>query len=351
MSSITEAMFDFDLPATHAAHEPPEARGLARDGVRLMVSHVEDDSIIHTTFHRLPEFLNEGDVVVVNTSATINAAVTGMRENEPVGLHLSMPLSDDRWVIELRRIAAKGSEPLLDADAGAVIRLNGGAKATLIGSYRDSKRLWIAHLAVQGDVLAYAEAFGKPIRYGYVEREWPLSYYQTIFAGEPGSAEMPSAGRPFTVAITQQLERIGVHIVPIVLHAGVASLELDETPYPERYRVPRATAEAVNRARLAGKRVIAVGTTVVRALETVASNDGSVRSDCGWTDVVISPERGPYAVDALLTGFHAPRASHLWMLEAIAGRAHLAHAYDAALNSEYLWHEFGDLHLILPTAQ
>jgi S-adenosylmethionine:tRNA ribosyltransferase-isomerase len=201
-----------------------------------------------------------------------------------------------------------------------------------------------------GNVLAYAEAFGSPIRYGYVGREWPLSYYQTVFAREPGSAEMPSAGRAFTVDIAQRLERMGVHIVPIVLHSGVASLEWDETPYPERYRVPRATAEAVNHARSAGKRVIAVGTTVVRALETVASDDGRVRSGCGWTDLVISPERRLHAVDALLTGLHAPRASHLWLLEAIAGRDHLASAYEAALSNRYLWHEFGDLHLIVRPA-
>ena len=351
MSLIAQATLEFELPDAQAAHEPPEARGLARDGVRLMVSRLEDDSIVHTRFHHLPDFLNASDVLVVNTSATINAAFAARREgtsgeSEPVLLHLSMPLSDDRWVVELRRRTASGSEPLLDARVGEVIRLPRDALATLIRGFRDSRRLWIAHLAVQGSVLAYAEKFGAPIRYGYVEREWPLSYYQTIFARESGSAEMPSAGRAFTVDIAQRLERMGVHIVPIVLHAGVASLEWDERPYPERYRVPRATAEAVNRARAAGGRVIAVGTTVVRALETVASGDGSVRSGCGWTDLVISPDRGLHAVDALLTGFHAPRASHLWMLEAFAGRTHLARAYEAALTNRYLWHEFGDLHLL-----
>jgi S-adenosylmethionine:tRNA ribosyltransferase-isomerase len=171
MSSIAEATLDFELPAALAAHEPPEARGLTRDGVRLMVSQVEDDNIVHTLFHRLPEFLKAGDVLVVNTSATINAALAATRErlsgeSEPVLLHLSMPLSDDRWVIELRRLTASGSEPLLDAAAGEVIRLPAAAQATLIGGYRDSRRLWIAHLAVQGNVLAFAENFGFPIRYG-----------------------------------------------------------------------------------------------------------------------------------------------------------------------------------------
>jgi S-adenosylmethionine:tRNA ribosyltransferase-isomerase len=185
-----------------------------------------------------------------------------------------------------------------------------------------------------------------PIRYGYVSKPWPLSFYQTVFAGESGSAEMPSAGRAFTHEIVERLKRNGVHIVPITLHTGVSSLEADEPPYPERYRVPELTARTVNSARSRGKRIVAVGTTVVRALETVADTDGDVQSGEGWTDLVITPERGPHAVDAILTGLHEPKASHLAMLEALAGRDHLALAYDAALSNHYLWHEFGDLHLI-----
>jgi S-adenosylmethionine:tRNA ribosyltransferase-isomerase len=180
-----------------------------------------------------------------------------------------------------------------------------------------------------------------------VPGSWPLEYYQTVFATEPGSAEMPSAGRAFTQQIVERLERNGVEVVPLVLHTGVASLESKELPYPERYRIPAGTAAAVNRARARGNRVVAVGTTVVRALETVASPDGFVRSREGWTDLVVTPERGLYAVDAMLTGLHEPRSSHLAMLEALAGRHHIEVAYQEALDQKYLWHEFGDLHLIL----
>jgi S-adenosylmethionine:tRNA ribosyltransferase-isomerase len=169
-----------------------------------------------------------------------------------------------------------------------------------------------------------------------------------VFAAEPGSAEMPSAGRAFTRETVRTLRERGIGIAPLVLHTGVASLEADEAPYPERYRVPAATADAVNRTRAAGGRIIAVGTTVVRALETVAGADGIVTPGEGWTELVVTPERGVRVVDAILTGLHAPRASHLAMLEAIAGRGHLARAYAAALRHRYLWHEFGDLHLILP---
>ncbi len=212
---------------------------------------------------------------------------------------------------------------------------------------RDGRvRLWIAELACPGGVLVYFTDRGSPIRYDYVPRQWPLAYYQTVFATEPGSAEMPSAGRPFTREIVQRVRRMGVSIAPVVLHTGVASLEADEPPYPERYRVPEATADLVNRARTTGGQVVAVGTTVVRALETVATPDGRVGAGEGWTELVVTPERGVFAIDAILTGLHAPRASHLAMLEALAGRNHLETAYRSALRHRYLWHEFGDLHLI-----
>ena len=353
MTTVSAAPLEFDLPDALAAHDPPEARGLARDGVRLMVSRIGADSITHTRFDHLPEFLRRGDLLVVNSSATINAAFEARRpgkagERRKVRLHLSTPLSAAEWVVELRRVDEHGSAPLLDAVPGETIELAAGAHATLIAPYRCSTRLWRVRLSVTGSVLGYAERQGSPIRYGYVEREWPLRYYQTIFALEPGSVEMPSAGRAFTCDVVRRLARNGVHIAAVVLHAGVSSLEVDESPYPERYGVSSTTADAVNRARAGGGRVIAVGTTVVRALETVASSDGTVRAGSGWTDLVVTPERGLLAVDGLLTGLHAPQASHLLMLEAVAGRDHLAMAYAAALEHGYLWHELGDLHLLLP---
>jgi S-adenosylmethionine:tRNA ribosyltransferase-isomerase len=303
---------------------------------------------------------------VVNTSATISAALDGWRTAHPGGpdelitVHLSTPVPGDgdgrRWVVELRRPTTDGTRPLLDATAGERIHLRGAGTATLVAPYgtargrglpNGSVRLWEADLACPGGVLAYAARFGTPIRYGYVRDQWPLAAYQTVFAREPGSAEMPSAGRPFTDAIVTQLEARGVRVHPIVLHTGVASLETGEPPYPERFRVSTETADAVNEARSRGGRVVAVGTTVVRALETIADRHGVLHAADGWTDLVITPDRGVRVVDALVTGFHEPRASHLAMLEAIAGRRHLAVAYRAALQHGYLWHEFGDLHLIL----
>jgi len=365
-SPLPDESLDFELPGALLAHEPPEARGLTRDGVRLLVTDPDDDGVRHATVRDLPDYLRAGDVLVVNASATINAALDAWRPavgnvpDEMIRLHLSSPVpeaTDDRhWVVELRRLTADGSRPLLDARAGERIGLRGGATATLIEPFarrtthsapNDSVRLWIAELDYPGGALAYAWEFGSPIRYGYVRDRWPLACYQTVFADEPGSAEMPSAGRPFTGELVERIEARGVTIARLTLHTGVASLETGEAPYPDRYRVPRETANMVNRARANGGRVVAVGTTVVRALETVASASGTVTEGEGWTDLVVSPERGVRVVDALITGFHEPRASHLAMLEAIAGSDHLAFAYQAALKAGYLWHEFGDLHLIM----
>jgi S-adenosylmethionine:tRNA ribosyltransferase-isomerase len=350
---------DFQISDDLAAHEPPEVRGLARDQVRMMVSRTSDHVIEHTRFFDFPDFLDAGDVVVVNTSATINAALEAERESRDgrsndIVVHLSTPLTGNDWVIELRQHSEKGTTPLLNAEPGELLRLPAGATATLIEPYLSDPtaysagrvRLWMAELALPDHPVTYTARYGMPIRYAYVPKSWPLSYYQTIFSKESGSAEMPSAGRAFTNEIVERLARKGVRIVPLVLHTGVSSLEADEPPYPERYRVPEATGVAVNSARARGGRVIAVGTTVVRALETVANTDAQIESGQGWTDLVITPERGLRAVDAILTGLHEPKASHLSMLEALAGREHLARAYDAALSHHYLWHEFGDLHLI-----
>ena len=358
MTTLT-AGIEFELPEALAAHEPREARGLARDSVRMMVSRVGDDKVVHSTFTRLPDFLDRGDVVVVNASATINSAFGAIRRtldgvHTPVWLHLSAPLGGSGWVVELRHSSHKGSTPLLDAETGENLSLPGGARAKLVAPYAKVQsgiggvRLWVAELSLPSDPLTYSDAYGSPIRYSYVPKRWPLSFYQTVFAEEPGSAEMPSAGRPFSREIVARLEGNGIRVVPLTLHTGVSSQDSDEDPYPERYRIPAGTAHVVNEARKRGSRIVAVGTTVVRALETAASSDGIVSASEGWTDLVITPERGVNAVDALLTGFHAPKASHLSMLEAIAGHEHLSRAYEEAVQSQYAWHEFGDVHLILP---
>ncbi len=356
----------FELPPELEAAEPPEARGLRRDEVRLMVSYLDDDHIVHSSFGDLPEFLRAGDTLVVNTSGTMNAALPAERgDGTPLTVHLSTHLPADLWDVELR--SSSGHEPVLDGKSGEVLSLPAGASMVLHTPYlserrqrdEESNRLWISTLNLPVNLNEYLDLNGSPIRYGYVRESWPASYYQTVYATEVGSAEMPSAGRAFTPELITRLVANGVSVVPLILHTGVASLEDDEPPYEEFYRVPPETAAAINTARAAGRRVIAVGTTVVRALETVTDRDGSIHPGEGWTDVFITPERGIRSVDAMLTGLHEPRSTHLSMLEALvvsvsryplstSGAEHLEVAYSEALKRGYLWHEFGDLHLILP---
>lgn len=338
------------VPDELSARLPAEARGHGRDDVRLMVSR--GSQVTHHAFDELPGQLRAGDVLVVNTSATLPAAVNGRVGGEAVVVHFSTCGDDGRWAVELRSPDGAGSTgPRVGGPAGARVRLPGGASLTVEEPLAPGgDRLWWASVSVR--VPELLARHGRPIRYAYTERDQPLAVYQTVFAlpspDGAGSAEMPSAARPFTPALVAELVSRGVQFAPVVLHTGVASAETHEPPYPERFAVSAASAWLVNAARAGGGRIIAVGTTAVRALESAADGDGVVRPAAGWTELVVTPERGVRIVDGLLTGLHEPQASHLLMLEAIAGRAALGRAYTAALGRLYLWHEFGDVHLLLP---
>jgi S-adenosylmethionine:tRNA ribosyltransferase-isomerase len=342
------ARLTFDLPPELEAKEPPEARGMTRDAVRMLVAHRSTGALVHSTFALLPAFLDAGDLVVINTSGTLPAAIDALApDGTRAVLHLSTQVDGERWVVEPRRPAGRTTERWTGVPP-RVLALGEGASIELLEPHLGSTRLWVARLSLPQPVRTWLTAHGRPIQYGYVDRPWPMTAYQNVYATEPGSAEMPSAGRPFTPEIITRLVAKGVGVTPLVLHTGVASLESEETPYPERLVVPAATAARVNAAHQAGGRVVAVGTTVVRALESAAGDDGAVRPLDGWTDLVVTPEGGVRAVDGLLTGWHEPEASHLLMLEAVAGRALLEASYEESLAERYLWHEFGDVHLILP---
>ena len=339
MTAVLAPRVTFTVPPDLEAHEPPEARGLARDQVRLMVSYRRADAIVHARFADLPDLLRAGDLVVVNTSATLPAALWARRaDGRSVAVHLSTHLPGDLWVVEPRQA---------EITPGQSLALPGGGRATILVPYHHSARLWIAQLDLPAPAVEYLHRWGRPITYPYLRGTWPLAMYQTVYADVPGSAEMPSAGRAFTPDVMGRLRDHGVRLARLTLHTGVASLDAGEPPYEEPYIVPPATAEAIAATKAAGGRVVAVGTTVVRALESSAEEDGRVIASRGWTDLVITPDRGVRVIDGLLTGFHEPRASHWALLEAIAGRAHLERAYRSALERGYLWHEFGDLHLIM----
>ncbi|WP_199037607.1 S-adenosylmethionine:tRNA ribosyltransferase-isomerase [Glycomyces salinus] len=337
MSTTLTSPFAFALDAALEADRPAEAHGwtASRSDVRLLVSDRDTGAITHHRFADLPSLVRPGDLLVVNNSATMPASVPtkhGWR------LHFSSTRPDGSWLVELR----DGPNPYLGDVPGRAVHLPGGVKLHL--EERFGKRLWVTRPLLDS-VPDYLERHGKPIRYSYVDRDWPIETYQTVFATVPGSAEMPSAARPFTAQIVTRLVSAGVGIAPITLHTGVASLESDEDPYPEWFEVGAYTARAVNATREAGGRVIAVGTTVVRALESAVDNGRAVPAS-GHTSRIISPTEPPELVDGLLTGFHEPRSTHLSMLEAISDTELLRESYEAAIEHRYLWHEFGDVHLI-----
>ena len=303
------------------------------------------DAIEHTLFRNIGYYLQEGDVLVVNTSGTLKAALEAYRSDGTLlRVHLSTKQTDNQWVVELREVLGQQTKRFTSGLRGEVLQLSSGGQIVLEESYYATDLLQLpieAHSqtnicsfgkqglkwADKDSVENYLDRYGMPIRYNYLKEQYPQSYYQTVFAQEMGSAEMPSAGRAFTPQLVAELVSKGIQILPIVLHTGVASLELNERPYQEYYRVSEFTAAALNLARQQNRRIIAVGTTVVRALETVTNQNGFSRSGEGWTNEFITPERGIFAVDGLLTGFHEPKASHLLMLEALAGLSHIEVTY------------------------
>ncbi|MFC5729871.1 MULTISPECIES: S-adenosylmethionine:tRNA ribosyltransferase-isomerase [Nocardioides] len=354
----------FLAPRDTFAPAPAERRGLRRDQVRLLVAD-EDRGLTHTSFAHLAEHLAPGDVVVVNDSATVPAQLDAVSTRHgPVVVHLATGLDDGSWVVEVRR-APDADRAVLDAEDGDLLSVAAGTTYLRLtepypepGSSptRTGNRLWRAVIADGDRVLrGVARRYGRPISYGYLADRYPLADYQTVFSHRPGSAEMPSAGRPFTADLVTRLVSRGVTITPVTLHTGVSSQEAGESPQPEWFEVPGSSAAVVNAARAGGGRVVAVGTTVTRALESavVAAADGSARlvARSGWTTRVVTPLEPPRVVDGLVTGWHDPEASHLLLVEAVAGAELAQQAYEAAVAEGYLWHEFGDSCLLLPRAE
>lgn len=353
---------DFELPTGNIATAPPETRGTARDGVRMLVA-AADRPLEHRRARELPSVLRAGDLLVINASDTLPAAITGVvGDGRVVEVHLStvlpggsprQALTDIRsaWTVEFRVPDPPASIQTDQPRHSEVVRLRGGGELRVLDSFpagRERSRLWIAEISTPASLLSWLTEHGQPIRYSYVSSPWPLSSYRTSYADTPGSVEMPSAGRPLTSRLIRRLRLRGIQIADVVLHCGVSSVETGEPPYAEWFSVPADTERAIAQTRARGGRVIAVGTTVVRALESAADSTRTVQAAEGWTDLVIGPEQRLSTVDGLLTGWHEPQASHLMMLQALAGSDLLCRSYEAALDGGYRWHEFGDVHLLLP---
>lgn len=351
MNVITPSVIQFDLPQYLACPTPTEERNLERDEVRLLVS-TNSGEIEHTTFNHFPSFLQEGDVLVVNTSATIPAALPvslpGGRQGR---LHISSKLNNGKWLIEIREISGTKTKRWHEGEEGMVFQLPSGTSATLKQRFYKNDQwlhLWVVEFNLHQPMQTYLAANARPIQYEKLDRQYPLSYYQAFFSFHPGSSEMPSAGRGFTPGIIERLLKKGVALAPVILHTGVSSLEENETPYPEYMEIDPVSTSIINTAKRQGRRIIAVGTTAIRAIETAVNNEGSLLPYRGSTELFIDESYTMKIIDGLLTGFHEPKASHLNMLQSVGGFDHIDKAYQEAIKAGYYWHQFGDLHLILP---
>jgi S-adenosylmethionine:tRNA ribosyltransferase-isomerase len=347
------SLFSFRLPTELFAKEPPERRGIARDEVKLMVINRNSYQIDHARFYSLGRFLRPGDLLVFNASRTLPALLNGC--SELIGLCIEMRLAqhlpDDSWLALLR--CKKGDPFTCGLRIGMQINFGHGLTATIYGRDKNIHRLWKIRFSKSGaELMELLYRLGQPVRYEYLSVPWDLDYYQTVYAREPGSAEMPSAGRAFTWKILFELKRSGINTAYIVLHTGLSSymddiLDAKHHSSEEEYFISEATAEKINMTHSQGGRVIAVGTTVVRALESVADGTGKVTAMHGYTRLHITANHKVQAVDGLLTGLHEPEASHLDLLSAFIPAEKINEGYDEAVKKKYLWHEFGDLNLIL----
>ncbi len=335
----------FEQPKVLFASTPVETELGTRDAVRLLVTTPAGNQ--HVTFAELGRFLSPGDLLVANESATLAASLEAHGSSGTYTLDLSTRYAEGLWLAEPRWDPAHpGPMPI---KAGEEARV-GDATVRYVAPYPGIPRLWFITTDLPLEPLL--ESTGVPIHYGYVQKVWPLDAYQSLFSRVPGSAEMPSAARPITPKVREALEAAGVRFVSVLLHSGVSSLEIEaetveeQAVYPEPFQVSQATADLVNRTRGGGHRVIAIGTTVVRALESAWTPDG-VRPRQGFTRLFVHPGNPVRSVDGLLTGFHDPVTSHLAMLAALIGLPRVMEAYQEAIANEYRWHEFGDSHLIL----
>ena len=347
--------FTFALPPELNAKEPPERRGIRRDQVRLLVIDRATGRVEHSHFDKIDDYVRENDLLVFNSSRTLPASLRGCDCSAAHGpcmeVRLAERLPDDSWLALL--LCEQGDPFGCGLRPEMQIEFAEGLSATVLERDASIPRLWKLRFSTSGTQLVdLIYRLGKPIRYEYVSAPWDLDYYQTVYAREPGSAEMPSAGRAFTWKLLLDLKRRGVDAAYIVLHAGLSSYMDDEldAQHPsseEEYLVSATTAEKINLTRAKDGRVIAVGTTVVRALESVVDETGCVTGVHGYTRLKIDNHHRLKAVDGLLTGLHEPEASHLNLLSAFLPAEQIRAAYEEAIARKYLWHEFGDLNLIL----
>jgi len=332
------------LPPALRASRPAERRGIRRDQVKLLVIDRKAEAVHHSRFDRLGDLLSPGDLLVVNTSRVMPAGVRAVRvSGQAIQLRPCVRRAGSWDALSVQPGPPFENVALAQ---GETLRI-GETVVTVVARPPAIPLLWHLRLGPVDD-LELILRHGEPIRYSYVPEPLPLDSYQTVYASRPGSAEAPSAGRPFSWQLLAALRSRGVGLAEVVLHTGLSSFQDDAFDaqhhlFEEWFEVSPETARAVNSA----ERVVAVGTTVVRALESAATWEGRIMPAQDWTQLRIGPERPPRAIDMLITGLHEPQASHFDLLRAFVPGPLLRRAYAEAVERDYLWHEFGDSALII----
>lgn len=346
---MNKPVIEFELPTELEAHEPPEMRGLRRDQVRLLVlPRSADEPPVHTRFAEIGNYLRAGDLLVVNNSRTLPALLQAHDETgAQVEVRLAQRHTEDRW----DALILNGRTHI--GRSGMRLDFGENLTAQVLAPNPDLPFLWQVQFDICcAELLNLIYRVGVPIRYSYIAEALPLDLYQTVYAGAPGSVEMVSAGRPFSWELLLNLERQGVNLATISLHTGISStrddvIDATHPTYEEEYDLPEATVRAINACHQRQGRVIAVGTTVVRTLETVAEQNDRLIPAHGWTRLHIGTDHQLRIVDGLLTGLHEPQSSHLDLLSAFIEPQRLKAVYLQAIEKGYLWHEFGDMNLII----
>ncbi|MGI9952661.1 tRNA preQ1(34) S-adenosylmethionine ribosyltransferase-isomerase QueA [Moorellaceae bacterium AZ2] len=336
--------FDYYLPPELIAQEPVEPR----DASRLLVLHRQDGRLEHRRFYDLPRYLEKGDILVLNDTRVIPARLFGRKAGTGgrVEVLLLNPLGGDRWETLVRpgRRVPPGTQLIFG---------EGELEARVLASTAEGGR--VLKFAYQGSWEDLLAKLGQVPLPPYIHRELPdPERYQTVYARHPGSAAAPTAGLHFTPRLLEKIREKGVEVAHILLHVGLGTFRPVKEEIVEKHRmhaeyyiVLPETAEAINNARARGGRVVAVGTTVVRTLETVATRDGLICPGEGYTDLFIYPGYHFKAVDCLITNFHLPRSTLLMLVSAFAGREKILQAYRVAVEEGYRFFSFGDAMLIL----
>lgn len=337
-------LFDYDLPPERIAQEPLAER----DASRLLVLDRRTGQIHHAIFRDLPDLLEPGDLVVVNRSRVFPARLLGRREGGGAAeVLLVRDRGDGTWDALVRPGRRLGSNAVVRVAEDLGVRVLEGPSGVL-------RRI---RLECPGDARVALERHGHVPLPPYIhrpDRPADRERYQTVYAREAGSVAAPTAGLHFTPALRERLAERGVAWAEVVLHVGPGTFRPveverveDHRVDPERFALPAETAAAVARARAAGGRVVAVGTTVARVLESACAKDGNLQPGDGETALVIVPGFLFRAVDALVTNFHLPRSSLLLLVSALAGRERVLAAYAEAVREGYRFYSYGDATLIL----